>query len=76
MSVLEKKPILLSIHVSLAILNQMSKENAAADDLIMNRSFMSVPVVLELNYRDDWWSEHFKDRVILHTSEGTTEIPN
>lgn len=61
------------IHVSPLIGEQLAKRGTNYG--IRKESF-ELPVIIDCFYAPDWWSEHYRDRIVLHTEKGEVAIPN
>ncbi len=64
----------LKIRVSEKIFSEIKEFSAHADSFSANPTFYGVSLEIDPYYRPDWWSEHYRERVVMHTGNETLEM--
>jgi hypothetical protein len=65
---------LLRIHVSEPLWRELFQK--LTFDREVHRNLFGIPIFVDTAYQADWWSEHYKEKVIFHMGDRTMEIHN
>ncbi len=65
----ETDPV-LKIRVSLRIFEQLQELSGKSESISQNRTLNAVPFEVDPYYRPDWWSEHYRERMVMHLKNG------